>query len=193
MAPFKGAGANTAIHSANNLSWKLAAVLHGQADPSLLETYHVERRPPGRFNARQSLHGMAADLLDLGPDAPDLVDEKPIFNLVLGYQYRSAAVVTDEPAVAWDPDAPVLVDELRGQPGTRVPHTWVTHGGKRVSTLDLVEGFTLFTGDAGTAWRAAAEETAAALGVPIAVVADRPGRRCARVRGPMGAGDRARV
>jgi putative polyketide hydroxylase len=170
MAPFKGAGANTAIQSANNLAWKLAAVLHGQADPGLLDTYHIERRPVGRFNARQSLHGMAADLLDLGPDAPQLLDEKPIFALVLGYQYRSAAVVTDERAVAWDPDTPVLVDELRGQPGTRVPHAWVTRGGKRVSTLDLIgQGFTLFTGDAGTAWRAAADEAAAALGVPITV------------------------
>ena len=64
----------------------------------------------------------------------------------------------------------MLVDELRGQPGTRVPHAWVTRGGKRVSTLDLIgEGFTLLAGDAGTAWRAAADETAAALGIPITV------------------------
>jgi putative polyketide hydroxylase len=170
MAPFKGAGANTAIQSANNLCWKLAAVLHGQAGPALLDTYHVERRPVGRFNARQSLHGPAAELLDLGPDAPELSDEKPIFALVLGYQYRSTAVVTDELAAPWDPDTPVLVDELRGQPGTRVPHAWVTRGGKRVSTLDLIgEGFTLFAGDTGAAWRAAAEEIAAVFGVPITV------------------------
>jgi putative polyketide hydroxylase len=170
MAPFKGAGANTAIQSANNLAWKLAAVLHGQAGPALLDTYYVERRPVGRFNARQSLHGPAAELLDLGPDAPELLDERPIFALVLGYQYRSAAVVADELAVPYDPDTPLLVDELRGQPGTRVPHAWVSRGGERISTLDLIgTGFTLFTGDAGTAWRAAADETAAALGVPIAV------------------------
>lgn len=35
---------------------------------------------------RQSLHGPAAELLDLGPDAPKLLDEKPIFALELGYQ-----------------------------------------------------------------------------------------------------------
>ncbi len=64
----------------------------------------------------------------------------------------------------------MLVDELRGQPGTRVPHAWVSRGGERISTLDLIDGgFTLYTGDAGTAGRAAADETAAALGVPIAV------------------------
>jgi putative polyketide hydroxylase len=123
-----------------------------------------------RFLDREVDRAPAAELLDLGPDAPELLDEKPIFALVLGYQYHSAAVVTDEPAVPWDPDTPVLVDELRAQPGTRVPHAWVTRGGKRVSTLDLIgQGFTLFTGDAGTAWRAAADEAAAALGIPITV------------------------
>jgi putative polyketide hydroxylase len=49
MPPFKGGGANTAIHSAQNLAWKLAAVLNGTAEPELLETYHTERHPVGRF------------------------------------------------------------------------------------------------------------------------------------------------
>jgi hypothetical protein len=45
-----------------------------------------------------------------------------------------------------------LVEELRGQPGTRVPHVWVRDG---VSTLDLLgPGFTVFTGD--ERWCAAA-------------------------------------
>ena len=46
-----------------------------------------------------------------------------MFNLLIGYRYRSAAVVTDEPPV--DPEVVQLVEELRGQPGTRAPHAWV--------------------------------------------------------------------
>jgi putative polyketide hydroxylase len=92
-----------------------------------------------------------------------------MFALLVGYEYRSTAVVADEPASA-DPDAALLVEELRGQPGTRVPHAWVRRGGRRVSTLDLLgPGFTLLTGDGGTRWLAAAASTSAALGVPINV------------------------
>ena len=46
----------------------------------------------------------------------------------IGYQYRSAAAVSEAPVPA-DPDAVSLVDELRGQPGTRVPHVWVSDDG----------------------------------------------------------------
>jgi 2,4-dichlorophenol 6-monooxygenase len=43
--PSNGLGSNTSIQDAYNLAWKLAAVLRGQADPSLLETYSTERAP----------------------------------------------------------------------------------------------------------------------------------------------------
>ncbi len=92
-----------------------------------------------------------------------------MFSLLIGYQYRSAAVISDQPRPA-DPDAVSLVDELRGQPGTRVPHAWVQHGGRRVSTLDLLgPGFTLLTGDDGARWVGIASAASAALGVPITV------------------------
>ena len=92
-----------------------------------------------------------------------------MFAMLAGYQYRSTAVVTSESAPA-DPDAVLLVDELRGQPGTRVPHAWVHRAGQRVSTLDLLgRGFTLFTSAAGAQWSAGAATAAAALGIPIDV------------------------
>ncbi|MEU1405653.1 bifunctional 3-(3-hydroxy-phenyl)propionate/3-hydroxycinnamic acid hydroxylase [Streptomyces sp. NPDC005728] len=45
MPPFAGQGLNTGLRDARNLSWKLAAVVHGEADQSLLDTYDAERRP----------------------------------------------------------------------------------------------------------------------------------------------------
>jgi putative polyketide hydroxylase len=171
MPPFKAGGANTAIQSADNLAWKLAAVLKGWADEALLTSYHAERHPVGRFAARQSLTGPTVGLLRLDDEGPGLPpdEEASMFSLLGGYQYRSAAVVTDEPAPA-DPDAVSLVDDLRGQPGTRVPHAWVQHGDRRVSTLDLLgSGFTLLAGDDGARWTAAAATASAALGVPVTV------------------------
>jgi putative polyketide hydroxylase len=163
MPPFKAGGANTAIQSAHNLAWKLAAVLGGTAGPGLLDTYHAERHPVGRFAARQSLSGPTVALLPLGDGRPELPAEEEcsMFALLIGYRYRSAGVVTGEPVA--DPGAVQLVDELRAQPGTRVPHLWVRDG---VSTLDLLgPGFTVLTGD--ERWRAAATSASTALGVPI--------------------------
>jgi putative polyketide hydroxylase len=173
MPPLKGGGANTAIASAHNLAWKIAAVLKGTAGTELLETYPAERHPVAGFAAHQSITGPSASFLPLGDNRPTLSAEEdlPLFYMVAGYKYRSAAVVTDEPA-ALDPDVVQLVDgeELRGEPGTRVPHVWVRHDGARVSTLDLLgTDFTLFTGSAGAPWVSAADAVSAAFGVPIDV------------------------
>jgi 3-(3-hydroxy-phenyl)propionate hydroxylase len=43
--PFAGQGLCAGMRDAINLSWKLAAVLHGQAHPQILESYELERRP----------------------------------------------------------------------------------------------------------------------------------------------------
>jgi 2-polyprenyl-6-methoxyphenol hydroxylase-like FAD-dependent oxidoreductase len=43
-SPAGGQGMNTGILDANNLAWKLAAVLKGQAPDSLLDTYELERQ-----------------------------------------------------------------------------------------------------------------------------------------------------
>jgi 2,4-dichlorophenol 6-monooxygenase len=45
--PSNGLGSNTSVGDAYNLAWKLAHVLRGDADPSLLRTYDVERQPVG--------------------------------------------------------------------------------------------------------------------------------------------------
>lgn len=49
-SPHGGLGLNTGIQDAHNLTWKLAAVISGRADESLLNTYELERRPVGRRN-----------------------------------------------------------------------------------------------------------------------------------------------
>ncbi|MBM0123163.1 FAD-dependent oxidoreductase [Pimelobacter simplex] len=43
--PSNGLGSNTSVQDSYNLAWKLAAVLRGEADPSLLESYSEERAP----------------------------------------------------------------------------------------------------------------------------------------------------
>lgn len=45
MPPFAGQGMNSGLRDASNLSWKLAAVIKGEAPDILLETYQCERAP----------------------------------------------------------------------------------------------------------------------------------------------------
>jgi 3-(3-hydroxy-phenyl)propionate hydroxylase len=46
MTPqFVGQGMNAGVRDADNLSWKLAAVLRHGADPAVLDSYEAERRP----------------------------------------------------------------------------------------------------------------------------------------------------
>ncbi|MBA2474132.1 MAG: FAD-dependent monooxygenase [Pseudonocardiales bacterium] len=40
-----GQGMNTGVGDAENLAWKLSLVVHGHADPALLDSYEAERRP----------------------------------------------------------------------------------------------------------------------------------------------------
>jgi 3-(3-hydroxy-phenyl)propionate hydroxylase len=55
MPPFAGAGLNTGIRDADNLTWKLAMVLGGSAGVRLLATYEAERRPYAEAMIRLSV------------------------------------------------------------------------------------------------------------------------------------------
>jgi len=52
LPPYGSRGMNSGIQDADNLAWKLALVLAGRADESLLETYHVERYAAAKENLR---------------------------------------------------------------------------------------------------------------------------------------------
>jgi 2,4-dichlorophenol 6-monooxygenase len=53
--PTGGLGLTSAIHDAQNLCWKVAAVVAGHASPALLDTYEAERRPVDQRNCQRSL------------------------------------------------------------------------------------------------------------------------------------------
>ncbi|MBA2634407.1 MAG: FAD-dependent oxidoreductase [Chloroflexi bacterium] len=50
MAPFGARGLNSGVADAENLAWKLALVLRGDAPVTLLDTYDAERRPAALDN-----------------------------------------------------------------------------------------------------------------------------------------------
>lgn len=52
--PTGGLGLNSGVADAHNLCWKIAAVLRGEADETLLESYESERKPVVEVNCEES-------------------------------------------------------------------------------------------------------------------------------------------
>jgi 2,4-dichlorophenol 6-monooxygenase len=161
-------GLNTGAVDAQNLVWKLAAVEHGWAGSSLLDTYEAERRPIAQTNAQQSLDNamkLFEVLMALGVDADPAVSRAnfveamstpagrgrvrtaaenqaehfDMLGLQLGFAYpASAGLVVDDGTPPVVPADPVRDYLPTTRPGARLPHAWIERGGRRVSTLDLV-------------------------------------------------------
>ena len=97
--PSNGLGSNTSIQDSYNLSWKLAAVLAGQADAALLDTYTDERAPVAQqivARANQSSREFVGffDALGLGPGMSEdemiaAIDERKL-NTAAGARKRAA-------------------------------------------------------------------------------------------------------
>lgn len=161
--PAGGFGANTGIHDAHNLAWKISAVLAGWGGEALLDTYDAERRQVGHAMAEQAMvrnrirHGHAS-----APDRAEMVDD---IIITLGYRYLSSAILGAENHRVLTPEL-----ELTGRPGTRAPHVWLERAGQRISTIDLFwDSFVLLTGPEGDAWGQAAGELARRGAVPLRV------------------------
>lgn len=86
----------------------------------------------------------------------------------LGFSYVSDAVLSDgTSAPARCPMGDVYIPTTR--PGHRLPHAWLRHKGRRVSTHDLCGRgrFVLLTGPSGEAWKTAAAAATQRFGIPV--------------------------
>lgn len=204
--PTTGLGLNTAVQDAHNLAWKLAAVLHGTAAPSLLDTYQQERLPIGKRNCDWAMftarcHGFIGNAIGLQEGQAEanhlqitrmledseigratraqvqyIVDGQAIefhaHDMDLGFAYEQGALVPDgsDPPPS-DPRQQTYTPSTR--PGRRLPHAWVEHKGKALSTQDILGSagdFLLITDQSGTPWVEAAQAAAKAkkLGLRVA-------------------------
>jgi hypothetical protein len=161
MPPTGGFGGNAGVQDGYDLAWKLAYVLDGRADESLLDTYDAERQPVGAFTTEQAY---TRYVLRLDPslgkdDLQPIVPEAPV---ELGYRHRSDAVLAADDETWEDPATP------SGRPGFRAPHVPVTVDGGERSTLDLFgRGFVLLAGADGASWSDAAGPVGDSFGVPL--------------------------
>ncbi len=91
----------------------------------------------------------------------------------MNQRYRDGAVVPPageiEPPLEGNPEH---IHSPTSFPGARLPHAWLGHRQRRISSLYVCGNgqFTLLTGNSGAGWREAARIASDRLGVPIKVV-----------------------
>lgn len=147
--PTGGLGLTSAIHDAQNVCWKIASVLRGEAGDALLDSYEPERRPSDGRNVQRSLenamnHTMIGQTLGLNPtndretnlavlrnalgDGPDGAEGRRAALALFATQsmeFREHAIEYgyryESPAVIPDgtPEPPMLDDVHVYEPGTR--------------------------------------------------------------------------
>ena len=162
MPPNGGFGGNTGVHDAHNLAWKLAYVLQRKAGPGLLATYDAERRPIAAFAAEQAYSRYVRRTAPyLGTkDIAELADDLAI---EIGHRYHSQAMDDDGGTDIYED-----VRKPSAKPGTRAPHVFIAHRGRRISSIDLLgKNHVVFAGPRGEAWCDAASAAANKLGLPI--------------------------
>ena len=146
FTPTGGLGYNTAVEDAVNLGWKLAAVLKGQAQAALLDSYEVERKPLairntgyarqfadsiGLFDADKQLEEMSPAGDHARSIASDYLNgharrEFNIPGVTFGGRYSQSPLIvadgTQAPADAANTYTPSAC------PGGRPPHAWLPDG-----------------------------------------------------------------
>jgi 2-polyprenyl-6-methoxyphenol hydroxylase-like FAD-dependent oxidoreductase len=185
--PNAGYGMNAGIADAANLSWLLAAVLHGWASPEILDAYEAERQPiteqVSHFamdialrNIKQQRetpteiewpgHVGNAVRARIGREAYDLnVPQYCCGGLNFGYFYAGS------PIIAYDGDAHPTYTMYEftqsSVPGCRVPHLWLDD---RRSLYDMLgPGYTLLRFDPKVGISGVVEASSR-CGVPLTIL-----------------------
>jgi hypothetical protein len=158
FTPQGGFGMNTGIDDVANLSWKLAALIHGWGGPNLLQSYAAERRPVAIRNTtaaqqmarRAGVAPVTDDIESVSPVGEQARREAAEFYLrsaeaayaaigiQLGARYDHSSIVAGDGLAP--PDDPHRYIPS-ASPGGRAPHVWLA---KKQSLFDQFGlGFTL--------------------------------------------------
>lgn len=188
VSPFGARGGNTGIADADNLAWKLAALLKGRAAPGLLESYHQERHEAAQQNVMVT-NRTARFLRPATPVEKRFRDAA--LSLARQHLFARQFVNTGRMAVANPYTRSAACDRTGGQSVQNVAFEWVD--GSRGEVNDLLRWadgrlLVLLFGGASPAALArlrALTQTAPLLAVQVVGPGERPAAREA-VRDPKG-------
>jgi 3-(3-hydroxy-phenyl)propionate hydroxylase len=134
MNPFGARGGNSGVQDAENIAWKLVAVLSGTADEALLDTYNEERRAAAQHNLKVT----GRTIRFLAPHSPfEHRLRDAVLDLARRYDFARALVDTGRLSVAYD----YAASSLTTSGGSAVPNVAIIHpDGTRGALSDLLRG-----------------------------------------------------
>jgi 3-(3-hydroxy-phenyl)propionate hydroxylase len=124
VSPFGARGGNTGVADADNLAWKLAAVIRGSAAPALLDSYHDERHEAATQNVLVT--NRTARFLRPA-DGMERVFRSAAINLAKRHVFARALINTGRMAVANTYTHSRICEATGGQSVQNVAFTWA-HG-----------------------------------------------------------------
>ena len=132
VSPFGARGGNTGVADAENLAWKLAAVVKGDAAPALLETYHDERHEAARQNVLVT--NRTARFLRPAPGVEKLFRDAAL-SLAKQFVFARQFVNTGRMAIANPYSASRACCDGGGQPVQNVRFLWADGSAGTVNDL----------------------------------------------------------
>jgi 2-polyprenyl-6-methoxyphenol hydroxylase-like FAD-dependent oxidoreductase len=185
--PFAGYGMNAGIADAMNLSWMLAGVIKGWANPALLDAYEIERQPITQQVSRYAMNTALARASQRSTITDNIEQDGPEGDAVRARIGREAYEINvgqfccgglnfgyfyaDSPIIAYDSEPAPVYDIYEFSqstvPGCRTPHVWLRDGRSLYDVLG--PDFTLLRFDP-KADISALVEAAAHRGLPMAAV-----------------------
>lgn len=134
FCPFGARGGNSGIQDAENVAWKLAAVLRGDAPEALLDSYDAERRAAAAHNI--AVTGRTARFL-APRSAFERTLRKAVLDLARDHAFARALVNTGRMSQPFDYGASALTTNEGGA----VPNVAIRHGDGSEGVLsDLLTG-----------------------------------------------------
>ncbi|MDE2297439.1 MAG: FAD-dependent oxidoreductase [Burkholderiales bacterium] len=190
VSPFGARGANSGVQDAQNLAWKLAFVLRGQAPDALLDSYADEREAAADENIRHSTRATdfitpKSEISRMFRDAVLDLARHFAFARTLVNSGRLSVPATLDGSPLNTPDCAAF--DLRMRPGAAAADAPVTLADGRDGWLlrQLGDGFTALVYDAGDIADAVAATLRSAAGnVPLRVLDVRACGATARADAP---------
>lgn len=175
--PYGGYGINSGFEDAANLSWKLAAALHGWGSEALLDSYDRERRPVFASTRDDFIaRSISTDREFLATHDP--ARDREAFEAA--WQAREIGAQSEPGKFEPHYEGSPIVPATEGTPSAVGSHEFTARAGHHLAPgrtvagdelfAVLAEGFTLVVADAGAPLVDEFTAAAGQLGVPLTVI-----------------------
>ncbi len=187
VIPTGGLGMNSGVADAIDLSWKLAATLHGWGGPELLRSYEIERRQVGERNVGASRYATLGrrrwrslwrpNIREYTPGGEQTrqvlrtmadVEQRKSNEMIgaeLGYRYVDSPIICNVPG---GPEHLFREYQPTTWPGARLPHVWLDDGTPMQDHIP--EGYTILKLGRNKVDAGGLEKAIRAHGAPVTVL-----------------------